>query len=330
LPHLARSNHDQIRAVAAQELSNTDGTVDVLVSLGDAWWEVAETLAERERPQLLRRARYWYGRVDPSELSGIRKLKVEKRQQEITDLLAKLDPPTWTTDDDAASAEVARPTDGDQPASDEFRSTFSRGVTAALREHDFTAAERLFGRCARLQPHHVPSLNNYALTSIRRRNYRRAIHLWEEAADLAPQSPTLRHNFERFRRFADGDPIRLESSLRKTLEQLCAKTGNPGTYRSSTGWLYLPIDAASDDYPSSSYEDRRCMYCGGTGKVDCSVRGCSRGTVRSTRTDVVGRNSITGQPIVKTVPIRVPCRGCYGRGQVDCDHCTGGISRSLY
>jgi hypothetical protein len=329
LPHLARGSDERLRSVAAQDLDGREGTAMARVSLADAWWDLASGFAAEERPPLLRRARYWYSRVDPGEITGIVKLKVEKRQREITDQLAKLDPPSWSSDDGEAAGDTGPPAGGG-PASDEFQSVFTSGVTAAVREQDFDAAERLFSRCARLQPRHLPTLNNYALASIRGRNYRRAIHLWEEAAEIAPHSSVLRHNFERFRRLADGDPIKLETSLQRDLSQLCSKVGRSSDYRSSTGWLYMPADATAGYYATSEYEDRRCMYCGGTGKVDCPVRGCSRGTVRGTRTDVMGTNPITGQAIVKKSTTRVRCNGCYGRGKVDCEECSGGISRSLY
>jgi tetratricopeptide (TPR) repeat protein len=272
LPHLARSGDERLRTIAAQELSGNDGSASAQVSLADAWWELAAKFSEDERVPLLRRARYWYGRVDPGEISGILKLKVEKRQQEIAEQLAKLDPTAWDTDDTDAAGDTASVT-GVGSASGEFNSTFAKGIAAALHEQDFDSAERLFSRCARIQPQHLPTLNNYALVSIRSRSYRRAIHLWEEAAEIAPHSSVLRHNFERFRRLADGDPIKLETSLQRDLAQLCAKVGRSSDYRSSDGWLYLPINATASDYPNSSYEDRRCFYCNGTGSVDCPARG---------------------------------------------------------
>jgi hypothetical protein len=180
-----------------------------------------------------------------------------------------------------------------------------------------------------MKPEHVPALNNYALTSVRTRDYRRAIRLWQEATALAPERRELQHNLERFRRLTDGDDFQLERSMDRSLEELCAKVDSRRGYMGSTGWLYLPIDDKAS-YSSSRYEDDRCMYCGGSGDISCPVRGCARGSVRRTRTDVVGRNSVTGQSILKTTPYRVDCSNCSGDGKVDCRHCSGGRARSMY
>lgn len=75
---------------------------------------------------------------------------------------------------------------------------------------------------------------------------------------------------------------------------------------------------------TSRYLDQACVYCNGLGHVPCPDRGCSRGTVGSTRADTVGRNTVTGQAIVKIVPIRVACSRCRGKGSVDCGRCSNG------
>jgi hypothetical protein len=199
-------------------------------------------------------------------------------------------------------------------------------LNSAVQSHDFRAAERSFAYCERLRGDHVPTLNNYALASVRGRSYAQAINLWKKAAELAPPSRELRHNLERFRRLFSADGFQLSSSLSHSLDELCAEVDSRGGYISGKGWLYLPLDSAAS---RSSYEDDRCMYCAGRGKTDCPVRQCARGTVPSTTTQTVGRNTVTGQAIVKTVKIRVPCRACGGDGEVDCPHCVNGKDRSI-
>ncbi len=70
-------------------------------------------------------------------------------------------------------------------------------------------------------------------------------------------------------------------------------------------------------------EDRTCNLCGGDGKVSCSARGCTRGTVLTTRNTVVGRS-------VESEQVRVPCNSCGGSGAAPCRACGGsGRDREL-
>jgi len=91
--------------------------------------------------------------------------------------------------------------------------------------------------------------------------------------------------------------------------------------------MSMPLPAVEYTSPKrerGTYLDQACVYCNGLGHVPCPDRGCSRGTVGSTRADTVGRNTVTGQAIVKIVPIRVACSRCRGKGSVDCDRCSSG------
>jgi hypothetical protein len=72
-----------------------------------------------------------------------------------------------------------------------------------------------------------------------------------------------------------------------------------------------------------SYDDPWCMACYGRSAVNCPDRGCAGGGVRSFRTDAV--TFPDGSVHVKKIPIRVPCRTCGGKGQVDCRACVSGI-----
>ena len=70
------------------------------------------------------------------------------------------------------------------------------------------------------------------------------------------------------------------------------------------------------------YEDPWCMACHGLDHVQCPVRGCAEGGVRSYRYDRIKTPMGT---VVKKVPIRVRCTTCDGRGRVDCQSCRYGI-----
>jgi S1-C subfamily serine protease len=76
-------------------------------------------------------------------------------------------------------------------------------------------------------------------------------------------------------------------------------------------------------------EDPWCMYCNGRGTVECPVRSCARGLVPSQRQEVVGANPVTGQQIINSVPTRVTCSTCKGRGKVNCSACRGGLDPSI-
>lgn len=74
-----------------------------------------------------------------------------------------------------------------------------------------------------------------------------------------------------------------------------------------------------------SLQDPWCMLCNGSGMAECPVRNCARGMVSSQRVNVVGSNPVTGQKILESVPTRVPCATCGGRGKVRCRACVSGI-----
>src|SRR5205085_3417142 len=65
-------------------------------------------------------------------------------------------------------------------------------------------------------------------------------------------------------------------------------------------------------------EDPWCMTCNGRSQIPCPARGCSRGTVRGSKTEIVATNTATGDPIYQNRPTRETCEVCGGRGVVDC------------
>lgn len=82
LPHLADGTNAALAELAEQELRHRPTTVDEQLKLADAWWDFAAKARKNHRSAIRRRAGYWYRRAEP-ELSGVAKLKVEKRLAEL-------------------------------------------------------------------------------------------------------------------------------------------------------------------------------------------------------------------------------------------------------
>src|SRR5207249_3589921 len=76
---LVLGNDSELRALAQRDLRKPGKASDQL-ALGDAWWDLADKLQDPAQRNLQRRAAYWYGLAYP-ELTGISKVKVEKRYQ---------------------------------------------------------------------------------------------------------------------------------------------------------------------------------------------------------------------------------------------------------
>jgi WD40 repeat protein len=79
LPHFVLGSDATLKALAERDLAKPAKANDQL-ALGDAWWDLAEKEKDPAQRNLQRRAAYWYGLAYP-ELTGINKVKVEKRHQ---------------------------------------------------------------------------------------------------------------------------------------------------------------------------------------------------------------------------------------------------------
>jgi len=321
LGYLASANDASIREIAHRELQGVSVDAAERIALADSWWKAAQNVDEDIRHGVLLRARHWYTQIDRDSLSGFEQDKTDQRVARIDELVGELRPGCLALLERPNAATISDPSPG--ATREEVPTLFARGLAAALKERDYQLAERLFGRCVDLDPDLVPALNNRALASLRGGNARQAIHLWETACELAPKTDAIAHNLSLLSRLASGGRINLHSATRKSLDTLATKAGTQtGTRSSSAGFRYMPIDSSQG--ASGQYDDTACIHCNGLGHVPCPARGCSRGTVGSTRNDVAGRNPITGQPIVKITPIRVACGHCRGQGHVDCPHCSNG------
>jgi hypothetical protein len=316
---LTRCADAALRDLAQRDLQGMSVDATEQLALAVAWRQYAASLEYPLQYGSLARAQYWCEHVDAAPLSGIDRANLERISGEIDrdidGLRAKCRLIAGTTDtasrDEVAAVEL----------SGDLTELFHRGLAAALQERDFDLAERIFRQCIALDEDNVASLNNCALASMRGGNFRRGLHLWLTATKLQADCEAIAHNAMLLSRLADTGNVALDASMRKDLSDLCSQI--QGSPRSRTrGFLYMPLDGTSS--PMASLVDDACIYCNGLGRVECPVRGCSRGTVGSTATEVVGRNPVNGQVIVKNRPIRVPCGTCGGRGQVDCRHCSRG------
>ncbi len=325
LPHLSQGSDARLKKLAQQELSAANAAPDVLVALGDEWCETAQSAEAHEQLEMLRRADDWYRRAAES-LSGLARAEIDGRRKEIGQRLACLAPEEVQP---ASPLDAAKPSSAsaEDSESQDLQVLFERALAAGMSGNDFTRAERLLSRCNQLDPQHVPTLNNLALMSLRNRNYRRAVHLWETAAELAPEDAAVQHNLQCLLRLAHANRLSLDRSALSSMERLCGPAGRNDAPRgrSYDGWQFLPYGPGGS---SDNYADYRCLHCGGTGSVPCTASGCNGGTVGVQRSDVVGR-ARNGMPIIKKYTVRQRCSRCYGRGVITCPTC-GGSGRSSF
>ncbi len=83
LPHLVKSNHAELQAVARLEIGEP-ADVEQQVRLGDVWWDLAEGETGTEKAAMQQRAADWYRTALPSMDGGFAKTKVETRLAQLT------------------------------------------------------------------------------------------------------------------------------------------------------------------------------------------------------------------------------------------------------
>lgn len=211
------------------------------------------------------------------------------------------------------------------------RAVFGLGLLEALCVHDWPVAERYFALCAKQQPGSVASLNNLALVRMRVNKENTALRLWETALAAGPAPEEIAQNLGRLEELVRVGRLLLKPGAMKTLDDLFARAGGAAQVRSRTAFRYMGLELPGGGplgWPTAiGYEDHWCWTCGGRGEVRCPVPDCARGFIRGTKKDVVARNPVTRQPIVKSYTVRVPCRVCNGRGFLPCKFCNQGKER---
>lgn len=83
LPCLAKGDDADLQSLAKRELESPTNTVEIQLALADAWWEAGQSAEGMKRLALLRHAVSWYARAQSDALSGLNKIKVEKRMGEL-------------------------------------------------------------------------------------------------------------------------------------------------------------------------------------------------------------------------------------------------------
>lgn len=87
LPYFAKSNDADLQPLAKRELRSPPNAVEAQMALADAWWDAGQDAEGTKRLAILRHAGSWYAQSHSEALSGLNKVKVEKRLEE----LAKVD-----------------------------------------------------------------------------------------------------------------------------------------------------------------------------------------------------------------------------------------------
>jgi len=208
------------------------------------------------------------------------------------------------------------------------RTAFSLGLFEALADHDWPSAEKYFAMCVKQQPSSVASLNNLALARVRLGKETTALRHWEAALAAGPGPEEIAQNLARVQELVRAGRLLPKPGATKTLDDLLTRAAGGAQVQRPSAFRYMGLQLADGralDWPAAvGYEDRWCWTCGGRGEVRCPAPDCLRGLVRSTKTEVVGRDSISRRPIVRSTPIRVACRVCGGRGFVPCKFCNQG------
>ncbi len=82
IPYLALSGDARLKSAAVAELTAGDAAPEEQLKLADAWWDLAAASEPGIKERIETRAVFWYSKVQP-QLSGLVKLRVDKRLQEI-------------------------------------------------------------------------------------------------------------------------------------------------------------------------------------------------------------------------------------------------------
>lgn len=87
LPHLVKGSDAVLQALAAGDLAAAPQDGAARIKLADGWWDAAQKAGPPDQRLLLRRARTWYRQAQSVQISSLLKLKVDKRLEEIGQLL---------------------------------------------------------------------------------------------------------------------------------------------------------------------------------------------------------------------------------------------------
>lgn len=87
LPHLAKCSDEPLQGLALQDMKLAESTdVEAQVALGDAWWELAQRRKGEEQSPLMLRAGFWYQKALDGSLTGLKRIRLEKRLEELVEI----------------------------------------------------------------------------------------------------------------------------------------------------------------------------------------------------------------------------------------------------
>ena len=81
---LAKSGDSALKSLAATELASRPSKAEERVARGDAWWDLADKAAGKDKAAMRQRAAYWYREAMVDLPPGLGKLRVEKRLADAT------------------------------------------------------------------------------------------------------------------------------------------------------------------------------------------------------------------------------------------------------
>src|SRR5262249_26298294 len=82
LPLLVKGKDEALQALAKKDLANPKAS-KTQVTLGDAWWDLADKAKVPAKERLQERAAFWYEQALP-DLTGLNKVRLEKRLEQVT------------------------------------------------------------------------------------------------------------------------------------------------------------------------------------------------------------------------------------------------------
>jgi S1-C subfamily serine protease len=80
---------------------------------------------------------------------------------------------------------------------------------------------------------------------------------------------------------------------------------------------------------ANGFEDVWCMGCNGSQKVECPIKGCSGGNIRTVVKEAIGQNAQSGMILGKTKSVVTKCKTCGGYGKVKCPVCRDGTDEAI-
>ena len=190
------------------------------------------------------------------------------------------------------------------------------------------------------------ALNNMAVSCVKSQQVSKAQRFWERALGLSSVNlpEPIKHNVAKTNRMINKKFYGLSADKTDRKEfgefatrinasggaggwQLMCPADIDGTVR--TNLQFILADKRAQQIAGEVVVDTRCVKCDGTSQLQCAVKQCKRGVIR---TDIWG-DKLFRHPngtVVKMgrVVIRVDvsrCRNCSGDGLVDCPCCDNGM-----